>query len=59
MESVLQKLDLGTLIESFKAERIHVDAILSATDGKLICLSVDTISDRIYIRDLCKKEKLE
>ena len=59
MLSVLRKLELGTLIDSFKAERIDVDAILSATDGELIRLGVDTIGDRIRIRDLCKKEKLE
>lgn len=59
MESVLRKLDLGTLIESFKAERIDIDAILSATDGELIRLGVDAIGDRIRIRDLCKKKKLE
>ena len=52
MESVLQKLDLGTLIESFKAERIDIGAVLSATDGELIRLGVDTIGDRIRIRDL-------
>ena len=58
MESVLRKLDLGTLIESFKAERIDIDAILSTTDGELIRLGVDTIGDRIRIRDLCNKKNL-
>lgn len=56
MESVLRKLNLGTLIDKFKEERVD-EIIVSATDNELICLVVTMISDRIRLREKCKKLK--
>lgn len=57
MESVLRKLNLGTLIDKFKEERVDEEIIVSATDNELIRLWVTTISDRIRLREECKKLK--
>ena len=59
MEGLLRELNLSNLIEKFNEERIDVDTILAATDSNLIRLGVTTIGDRIRIRELCKKSKLE
>ena len=59
MEGLLRELNLSNLIEKFKEERIDKDAILNAIDSDLIRLGVTTIGDRIRIRELCRKSKLE
>ena len=56
MESILNNLGLGVLSERFARERMEPETVLSASDADLERLGVDTIGQRIRIRELCSKE---
>ena len=53
MDSILNQLSLGTLSESFSNERIDPEVALSVSDSALADLGVNTIGDRIRLRELC------
>ena len=55
MDSILHQLSLGTLSESFSNERIDPGVALSMSDSALTDLGVNTIGDRIRLRELCTK----
>ena len=55
MDSILNQLSLGTLSESFLNERIDPGVALSMSDSALADLGVNTIGDRIRLRELCTK----
>ena len=55
MESILEQLGLGTLLERFIDEKVDPEVILSMSESSLIRLGVETLGDRIRIKDLCKK----
>jgi len=55
MDSILHQLSLGTLSESFLNERIDPGVALSMSDSALADLGVNTIGDRIRLRELCTK----
>jgi hypothetical protein len=55
MESVLNKLQLGNLVDKFKAERIEIQTVLSATDEELVRLGVVALGDRVRLREICRK----
>ena len=57
MERILQRLNMGTLIEKFKEQRMDPSAVLSSSDGELARLGVSTIGDRVRLRELCKEEE--
>ena len=44
---------MGTLSESFSNERIDPEVTLSMSDSALSDLGVNTIGDRIRLRELC------
>ena len=45
---------MGTLSESFSNERIDLEVASSMSDSALADLGVNTIGDRIRLRELCK-----
>ena len=53
MDSILNQLSSGTLSESFSNERINPGIALSMKDSDLAGLGVNTIRDRIRLRELC------
>ena len=53
---ILRELNLGTLVDTFDAEKVEPDNVLSASDSELTRLGVSTISDRIRLRDLCSTQ---
>ena len=55
MDSILHQLSLETLSESFLDERIDPGVALSMSDSALADLGVNTIGDRIRLRELCTK----
>ena len=55
MDSILHQLSLGTLSDSFVNERIDPGVALSMSDSALADLGVNTIGDRIRLRELCSK----
>ena len=54
MDSVLHKLGLEYLLQRFRDEKIEIETVDSLTDGEVKRLGVDTIGDRVRIRELCK-----
>ena len=54
MEEILQRLNLGTLIQRFKEERIDPQVINASTDNELVRLGICTIGDRMRLRELCR-----
>ena len=59
MKQILEKLNLGTLIEKFEEQRMDPTAVtaMSSSDGELSRLGVTTIADRIRLAEV-KKEKV-
>ena len=55
MDSILDQLSLGTLSDNFVNERIDPGVALSMSDSALADLGVNTIGDRIRLRELCSK----
>lgn len=55
MDSILHQLSLGTLSESFSNERIDPGVALYTSNSALTDLGVNTIDDRIGLRELCTK----
>ena len=55
MESILNELGLGILIERFEDERVEPEVVACLSDGNLASLGVSTISYRIRLRELCAK----
>ena len=55
MKEILEKLNLGTLIEKFEEQCMNPAAVMSSSDRKLARLGVATIGDRIHLRELCKE----
>ena len=55
MDLILNQLSLGTLSESLSNERIDPGVALSMSDSALLGLGVNTIGDRIRLRELCTK----
>ena len=46
MEQILQRLNLGTLIDKFKEQCMDPPAVLLSSDGELARLGIYTIGDR-------------
>ena len=57
MERMPQRLNMGTLIEKFKGQRMDPSAVLSSSDGELARQGVSTIGDRLRLRELCKAKQ--
>jgi hypothetical protein len=55
MEHILQQLNMGTLIEKFREQKMDPSVILSSSDSELARLGVSTIGDRVRLRELCKE----
>ena len=56
MEVILQELGLGTLIDRFSEERVDLDVLVSLNDNELVRLGVNTIGERVRLRELCRKK---
>lgn len=56
MEKILEEINLGTLIERFKEERIDPESVAALTDQDLSRLGVQTIGDRVRLRTLCQRK---
>ena len=59
MDDILREQNLGTLVDRFNDEKVEVDTVISASDGKLAPLSVCTIGERVRLCNLCKAMKQE
>ena len=57
MERILQRLNMGTLIDKFQEQRMDPCTVLSPSDGELARLGISTIGDRVRLRELCKEEE--
>ena len=55
MDTILHQLSLGTLSDRFVNERIDPEVALSMSESALADLGVNTIGDRIRLRELCAK----
>ena len=55
MESILEQLGLGTLLERFSSEKVDPEVVLSMSESSLIRLGVETLGDRIRIKEHCKQ----
>ena len=55
MESILDQLGLGTPLEQFSSEKVDPDVVLSMSESFLILLGVETLGDRIRIKERCKQ----
>ena len=55
MESILKQLGLGTLLERFSSEKVDPEVVLSISESSLIRLGVETLGDRIRIKERCKQ----
>ena len=55
MESILEQLGLGTLLERFSSEKVDPEVVLSMSESSLIRLGVETLGDRIRIKERCKQ----
>ena len=55
MDSILNQLRLGTVLESFLNKRIDPGVALTMLDSALAHLGVKTIGDHIQLRELCTK----
>ena len=56
MEEILRSLQMETLFNRFRAQRMEPQSTLAASDQELVRLGVTTIGDRIRLRDACKKK---
>ncbi|CAB3983996.1 leucine-rich repeat-containing DDB_G0290503 isoform X1, partial [Paramuricea clavata] len=56
IESILGKIGMSTLFETFKNEKIDEKVAVSLSDNELIRLGITTIGDRVRFRDLCQRE---
>jgi len=54
MESILEQLGLGTLLERFSREKVDPEVVLLMSESSLIRLGVETLGDRIRIKERCK-----
>ena len=59
MEEILQRLNLGTLIQRFKEERIDPQVINASTNNEPVRLGICTIEDRMRLRELCRNTSEE
>ena len=55
LEFILEQRGLGTLLERFSSEKVDPEVVLSMPDSSLICLGVETLGDRIRIKERCKQ----
>ena len=55
MESILQKVGLSTLSERFADEKIDPHVILAMSDSSLMRLGVETLGDRVRLKENCKQ----
>ena len=55
MESILEQLGLGTLLGRFSSEKVDSEVVLSMSESFLIRLGVETLGDRIRIKERCKQ----
>ena len=55
MESILEQLGLETLLERFSSEKVDPEVVLSMSESSLIRLGVETVGDRIRIKERCKQ----
>ena len=55
MESILEHLGLGTLLELYIDGEIHPEVILSMSESSLVRLGVKTLGERIRIQDICEQ----
>ena len=54
-EQILLQIELGHLVENFKAQRVDMETAVLASDGELQRLSVGTIGDRVSLREPCRR----
>ena len=55
MESILQKVGLSTLSKRFADEKIDPHVILAMSDSCLMRLGVETLGDRVRLKENCKQ----
>ena len=55
MQSVLQEIGLGYVAGKFKAEKVHIGVVMSATDEYLIKLGVRTIGQSVRLIDIYRR----
>ena len=51
MERILQRLNMRTLIDKFREQRMDPCTVLSSSDGELARLGISTIGDRVRLRE--------
>ena len=51
LESILQKVGLSTLSKRFADEKIDPHVILATSDSFLMCLGVETLGDRVCLKE--------
>ena len=59
IEAILRKLKLEKLIVKFQEEHVDISVVLSLSDNELMRLGVDTIGDRVRLKELCKEAQSE
>ena len=55
MESILQEVGLSTLSKRFADEKIDSHVILAMSDSCLMRLGVETLGDRVRLKENCKQ----
>ena len=55
MESILQEFGLSTLSKRFADEKIDPHVILAMSYSCLMCLGVETLADRVRLKENCKQ----
>ena len=55
MESILQEFGLSTLSKRFADEKIDPHVILAMSDSCLMRLGVETLADRVRLKENCKQ----
>ena len=55
MEQILRQIELGHLVENFTAQRVDVEMVVAASGGELQRLGLETIGDRVRLREACRR----
>ena len=57
MEQILRQIELCNLVENFTAQRVDVETVVAASDGELPRLGVETVGDRVRLREACRRSR--
>ena len=57
LEMLLEKVELGNLLSSFVDEKLNCQTLLSLLEKELNRLGVNTIGDRVRLRQVCRDHR--